>query len=76
MDKWNEQSMVPKWLKITMIICKGLLVLGPFIISSIVMFLHSKESGVFTSDMYYTAALWNCIWMMSLIQIINFADEK
>ena len=68
-------DMIPRWLHITMIICKGLLILGPFTISSIAMFLFSKE-GVFTSDMYYTAGLWNCVWMISLLQIINFASEK
>ena len=75
MDKWNEQDMSPRWLRITMIICKGLLILAPFTISSIAMFLFSKE-GIFTSDMNYTAGLWNCVWMISLLQIINFANEK
>ena len=69
MDKWNGLDMMPKWLRITMIIIKGSMVLIPFIISSIAMFYESDltimESG-----------LWHCIWLMSLLHIINYADEK
>ena len=62
-------NLVPKWLRITMIILKGSMVLIPFIISSIAMFYESDftimESG-----------LWHCIWLMSLLHILNYADEK
>ena len=62
-------DMIPKWLRISMIILKGTMVLIPFIISSIAMFYESDmcimESG-----------LWNCIWVMSLLHILNYADEK
>ena len=62
-------DMIPKWLRISMIILKGTIVLIPFIISSIAMFYESDmvimESG-----------LWNCIWLMSLLHILNYADEK
>jgi len=67
MDK--EIDIIPKWLQITMIIIKGSMILIPFIISSIAMFYESDltimESG-----------LWHCIWLMSLLHIINYADEK
>jgi hypothetical protein len=62
-------DMIPKWLRISMIILKGIIVLIPFIVSSIAMFYESNmnimESG-----------LWNCIWLMSLLHILNYADEK
>ena len=62
-------DVIPKWLRISMIILKGTIVIIPFIISSIAMFYESDmdimESG-----------LWNCIWLMSLLHILNYADEK
>ena len=67
MDK--QIDIIPKWLRIGMIIVKGSMVLIPFIISSIAMFYESDltimESG-----------LWHCIWLMSLLHILNYADEK
>ena len=67
MDK--QIDLIPRWLRISMIILKGVIVLIPFIISSIAMFYESNmnimESG-----------LWNCIWLMSLLHILNYADEK
>ena len=62
-------DMIPKWLRITMIIVKGSLVIIPFIISSLAMF-YESDMGIMESG------LWNCIWIMSLLQIINYADEK
>ena len=67
MDK--EINLIPKWLRISMIILKGVIVLTPFIISSIAMF-YESDMGIMESG------LWNCIWLMSLLQIINYADEK
>ena len=62
-------NLIPKWLRITMIIVKGSLVIIPFIVSSIAMFWESNmnimESGI-----------WNCIWMFSLLHMINYVDEK
>ena len=62
-------DMIPKWLRISMIILKGTIVLIPFIISSLAMF-YESDMGIMESG------LWNCIWIMSLLQIINYADEK
>ena len=67
MDK--QIDLIPRWLRITMIIVKGSIMLIPFIISSIAMFYESNvnimESGI-----------WNCIWMFSLLHMINYVDEK
>ena len=62
-------DMIPKWLRISMIILKGTIVLIPFIISSIAMF-YESDMGIMESG------IWNCIWLMSLLHILNYADEK
>ena len=67
MDK--EINLIPKWLRISMIILKGTMVLIPFIISSIAMF-YESDMNIMESG------LWNCIWVMSLLHILNYADEK
>ena len=62
-------DIIPKWLRISMIILKGVIVLIPFIISSIAMF-YESDMNIMESG------LWNCIWLMSLLHILNYADEK
>ena len=62
-------TFIPKWLRISMIILKGTIVLIPFIISSIAMF-YESDMNIMESG------LWNCIWLMSLLHILNYADEK
>ena len=62
-------DVIPKWLRISMIILKGVIVLIPFIISSIAMF-YESDMNIMESG------LWNCIWLMSLLHILNYADEK
>ena len=56
-------SMIPKWLTITMIVCKGFLLLTPFTISSIMLVAEN------------TSLIWNCVWCLSLLKIIDFANE-
>ena len=67
MDK--QLNIIPKWLRLSMIILKGVMVLMPFIISSIAMFWES-DMGIMESG------IWNCIWMFSLLHMINNVDEK
>ncbi len=64
-----EIDILPKWLRISMIILKGVIVLIPFIISSIAMF-YESDMNIMESG------LWNCIWLMSLLHILNYANEK
>ena len=68
-QKEMEITFIPKWLRISMIILKGTIVLIPFIISSIAMF-YESDMNIMESG------LWNCIWLMSLLHILNYADEK
>ena len=67
MDK--EINLIPKWLRISMIILKGTIVIIPFIIYSIDMY-YESDMNIMESG------LWNCIWLMSLLHILNYADEK
>ena len=62
-------DMIPKWLRILMIVIKGSLVIIPFIISSIAMF-YESNMGIMESG------IWNCIWMFSLLHMISYVDEK
>ena len=62
-------DMIPKWLRILMIVVKGSLVIIPFIISSIAMF-YESNMGIMESG------IWNCIWMFSLLHMISYVDEK
>ena len=62
-------DMIPKWLRILMIIVKGSLVIIPFTISSIAMF-YESNMGIMESG------IWNCIWMFSLLHMISYVDEK
>ena len=62
-------DLIPRWLRITMIIVKGSLVVIPFIISSIAMF-YEPNMGIMEN------CIWNCIWMFSLLHMINYVDEK
>ena len=64
MDKQFELMTPPKWLKIVMTVCKGLLILIPFTISSIMLYNNDYS------------LIWNCIWMLSLLKIIDYADER
>ena len=68
-DRDGGISMIPKWLNVTMIVLRGSIILIPFIISSIAMFWEPNMSIM-------ESGLWNCIWLMSLLQILNYADEK
>ena len=61
-------DMMPKWMNISMIILKWLMVMLPFIISSIVFFVYDI-SGI---DEW----MWTCIYIMSLTKIIDMADSK
>ena len=68
MVKWIGVG-APRWMKVSLILLKGVMVMIPFIVSSIALFWESDMTLM-------NSGMWNCIWMMSLLHIINFADEK
>ena len=67
MDKWMGMES-PRWMRISLYVLKWIMVMIPFVVSSIALFyepnMSISESGI-----------WNCIWMISLIKIIDMSDE-
>ena len=68
MDKWNDVNMMPIWMTLSMMILKWMMVMLPFVICSIMMFVTEMSM----SENW----MWTCIYIMSLMNIIRMADEK
>ena len=70
MDKWNNQgiSMMPRWMNVSLIVLKWMMVMIPFVICSIMLFVTEMNTN--------QEWMWTCIYIMSLTQIIKMADEK
>ena len=70
MDKWNNDgiSMMPRWMTLSMMILKWMMVMIPFVICSIMLFVTEMNTN--------QEWMWTCIYIMSLTQIIKMADEK
>ena len=70
MDK-NEGikiDMMPKWMNVSMMVLKWMMVMLPFIICSIMLFVTEMNTN--------QEWMWTCIYIMSLVQIINMSNEK
>jgi len=67
MDKW-KMSLVPKWMSITMIICKWFVYVMPFVITSIMFFSISELT-------LWDNWLLTCVYLLSLANIINMTDK-
>ena len=61
-------SMIPRWMSVTMTICKWMMTMLPFIICSIMLFVTEMNTN--------QEWMWTCIYIMSLMNIIKMADEK
>jgi len=68
MDKQSDWLITPSWLKIVMICCKWVMVMIPFVVSSIAMFWESNMTLM-------NSGMWNCIFMLSLVKIIDMTDN-
>ena len=68
MDKANDWIVEPKWMKVSLMILKWMMVMMPFVICSIMMFVTEMSS---TENW-----MWTCIYVMSLMRIIDMADGK
>ena len=68
MDKLNDWIVEPRWMSVSLIVLKWMMVLMPFIISSIVFFVYELS----------TTENWMLTWIyiMSLMKIIDMADRK
>ena len=67
MDKWNDTEMTPRWMSITMIICKWLICIMPFVICSM-LFMFKAEMTLWDN------MLLTCVYLLSLSSVINMVD--
>ena len=73
MDKWNEGSMIPKWLRVTGVVLRVILTFIPFLIAGSVMIYGMPGDGVCNG---HFEMIWMAIWFLSLLQIINLVDYE
>ena len=61
-------SMIPKWMNVTMIICKWLISIIPFFVCSLMYFFQSEMS-------LWDNLLLTSVYLLSLSSIINSLDN-
>ena len=61
-------SMIPRWMDITMIICKWVICMIPFVVCSIMFFFQSEMS-------LWDNFLLTSVYLLSLSNIINCLDN-
>ena len=69
MDKWNDSDMTPKWMKITMMICKWFICVMPFVIASFLMFFKQEMS-------LWDNMLLTCVYLLSLSSVLNILGDE
>jgi len=67
MDKWIGIES-PKWMKVSLLICKWFISIIPFIITS-VMFISATEMTMWDNWML------TCVYILSLSNVINCLDN-
>ena len=68
MDKWNENSIVPRWMRITMVVFKILMAFIPFAMISVMTIIHSYDSA-------WDNWLVTCVYLLSLSHFISRMDD-
>ena len=66
MDKWLGLES-PRWMRISLYVLKWVMVMMPFVICNLVFFF----TEISTTD----NLMWTCIYIMSLMKIIDMSDE-
>ena len=61
-------SMVPDWMNISMIVCKWIICVMPFVICSLLMFFQSEMS-------LWDNMLLTCVYLLSLSSVINIVSD-
>ena len=61
-------DLIPRWMSLSMMVLKWMMVMIPFVICSIMMFVTEMNTN---QDL-----MWTCIYIISLMNIIKMADEK
>ena len=69
MDKWKDSDMMPTWMRISMMICRWVICVMPFIICSI-LFMFKSEMTLWDN------MLLTVIYLLSLSSVLNVIDEK
>ena len=64
----REWDLAPRWMSISLIVLKWMMVMMPFAICSVMMFVTEMSM----TENY----MWTCIYIMSLMNIINMTDKK
>jgi len=64
----QEWDLAPRWMMVSLYVLKWMMVMMPFVICSIMMFVTEMSS---TENW-----MWTCVYIMSLMNIINMADKK
>ena len=70
MDKWNEQDMSPKWMSITLTICKAFMHFTPFVCCSVAMILMDNTLTLAENYMF------TAMYCLSVIKLWDLVDAK
>ena len=65
----NGISMIPRWMDITMIICKWFIHTIPFIITSFMFFFQTEMS-------LWDNMLLTCVYLLSLSSVLNILGDE
>ena len=68
MDKWIGIES-PKWMRVSLYILKWIMVMLPFTICSILLFIQGEMS---TTEEW----LWTCVYILSCLTILNMVDNE
>ena len=64
-----EISMIPKWMNLTMRVCKWFIYLTPFVMTSVMLIAISELT-------FWYNWLLTSMWILSLSNIVRIVDEK
>jgi hypothetical protein len=64
----NGISMIPRWMDVTMIICKWFIHIMPFVIASFMLLFKTEMS-------LWDNWLLTCVYLLSLSNVINCLDN-
>ena len=67
MDKWIGME-APRWMKISLIVCKWFICIMPFIITSIMFFFQTEMS-------LWDNWLLTCVYLLSLSNVIHYIGD-
>ena len=71
MDKWQGESVVPRWMKLTGFWLRIILTVLPIIMVGAVMVFG--QPPVLESNL---DGVWQALWFLALLQLINLVDRK